>query len=135
MFGLPTIIDMNKRAAAQIKEAPALKLGRNKKLHPATCVDAQPKRDPADGGILHGADGNTVTLFPGPEVDVDFQITSKGPNGGLMVTPHTDAAKALLKRMFAYSEDYRGASVMLKHRDLPSLLFTINVAKLTVLRQ
>jgi hypothetical protein len=121
MFGLSTIIQMNKRAAAQFRE---------------TLPQAARRMAETPGTFAYAAT-HSESSTPDLEIcpDQDFVITSKGPNGGLMVTPHTDAAKALLKRMFAYSEDYRGASVMLKHRDLPSLLFTINAAKLTVLRQ
>lgn len=67
--------------------------------------------------------------------DVDFVITRKGPRVGLAVTPVTDAGKKLLKSLFKYSEDYRGASVILKHCDLPSLRHHIFNAGLTLIQQ
>jgi hypothetical protein len=128
MFGLNTIKLMNKRAAAQLKGDKSSFCNHN------PLPKSEAKKVKEFEQKLH----SQAPCCPTPDVEIcsgqDFVITSKGPNGGLMVTPHTDAARTLLKRMFTYCEDYRGASVMLKHRDLPSLLFTINTAGLTALR-
>ena len=123
MFGLSTTKSMNKRAAAQMKKsgfcaedpvAPKSEAAKTKEfeqeLHSqAPCVAVTPRED--------------------------FTVTSQGPNGGLLVTPTNDGAKALLKRLFAYSDDYRGTSVILKHRDWPILLFTIEAAGMTASRK
>ena len=65
----------------------------------------------------------------------DFVVTSLGPNGGLLVTPTNDGAKLFLRNMFAFSEDYRGASVVIKHRNWPSILWLIQAGGMTASRK
>ena len=62
----------------------------------------------------------------------DFIVTSIGPNRGLLVTPTDDGAKSFLRKTFAFSEDYLGASVVVKHRDWPSILWLIQADGMTV---
>lgn len=118
MFDLSTIKAKNRQAGAKLKKlfpaaAPAL-LEASKALH------SQP-------------------LCSSPDVKIrpvaDFLVVSKGPNGGLVITPTNKPAKALLKRLFAYSDDYRGTSVILKHRDWPSLLWLIEADGMTASRK
>ena len=78
MFDLSTIKAKNRQAAAKFK----------KPLH------SQP-------------------LCSSPDVKIrecinDFIVTGLGPNGGLLVTPANKGAKSFLRKMFAFSEDYRG---------------------------
>lgn len=120
MFGLSTLIQMNKLAAARFKKTGSTNL---------EWTD-------------HKAPKSESTKVKEFEQELreqaareDFVVTSKGPNGGLLVTPTNEGAKALLKKLFAFSDDYRGASVILKHRDWSNLLFSIQAAGMTALRQ
>ena len=125
MFGLSTLVQMNRRAAAQMKGK--VKLG--------FCAEnpLAPKSEAVKTKEFEQELRSQASCVAEPRED--FTVVSQGPNGGLLVTPTNDGAKAFLKKMFAYSDDYRGASVILKHRDWPSLLFTIEAAGMTASRK
>ncbi len=116
---------MNRRAAAQMKG----------KVKSGFCAEnpLAPKSEAAKTKEFEQELRSQVPCVVDPRED--FIATSQGPNGGLLVTPTNEEARVLLKRMFAYSDDYRGASVIIKHRDWPSLLFTIEAAGMTASRK
>ena len=122
MFGLSTIKSMNKRAAVQMKKS-------------GFCAEdpVAPKSEATKVKEFEQELRSQAPCVVDPRED--FTVSGLGPNGGLLVTPRNRAAKKLLKKLFAYSEDYRGASVVLKHRDWSSFLFTISAAGMTVLRK
>ena len=128
MFGLSTLIQMNKRAAAQMKGKMESKLS-------GFCGEdpVAPKSEATKVKEFEQELRSQAPCVVDPRED--FLVVSKGPNGGLLVTPTNDGAKTLLKKLFAYSDDYRGASVILKHRDWQSLLFNIEAAGMTALRK
>jgi hypothetical protein len=139
MFGLSTIVQMNKCAAAMFKDKAPKSEAQKVREFMDELVGQVPN---TPGTLAHEATRKRKTNLedgfcafnPVPHEAPKFDLTvqKKGPNMGCLVTPMTEAARNWLKARFCYSEDYRGASVIIKHRDLCSLLFDIERAGLTV---
>ena len=122
MFGLSTIKSMNKRAAAQMKKS-----GLCAKDPSAPKYEARKVKEFEQESLSQ--------VPPTPREANDFIVTSLGPNGGLRVTPTNKGAKSFLKKLFVFSEDYRGGSVVIKHRSWPSILWLIQADGMTASRK
>jgi hypothetical protein len=71
------------------------------------------------------------TILAMNQPPTDFEVSSRGPRAGCLFTPKTPDARAWLQTHSPYTEDYCGESLVVKHREVDSVIFDIRKAGLT----